>query len=49
VGVPRRYGYEYGGENGLVQVPGEAAIVKRIFAEFLGGSSITAITRSLEP
>jgi site-specific DNA recombinase len=45
-GGPRRYGYEYGDE-GLSVVEAERAIVRRIFSEFLGGSSITGITRKL--
>ena len=46
-GGPRPYGYRYA--NGELEVvPGEAAIVRRIFREFVAGASITAITRGLE-
>jgi DNA invertase Pin-like site-specific DNA recombinase len=45
-GGPRPFGYRY--EDGLVAVEAEAVVVRRIFSEFVGGASITAITRNLE-
>lgn len=43
----RPYGYANDPERGLVIVPGEAEIVRRIFAEFLAGRSMVAIARGL--
>jgi DNA invertase Pin-like site-specific DNA recombinase len=44
-GGPRIYGYRY--DQGLVIVEAEAVIVRRIFAEFVAGRSLTAIARDL--
>jgi DNA invertase Pin-like site-specific DNA recombinase len=47
-GGPAPYGYRYAGNRGGLTVePGEAAVVKRIFAAFSSGQSMTAIARSL--
>lgn len=47
-GGPRPYGYRYG-ENGagLEVIAAEAAIVRRIFAEYIAGTAQLAITRNL--
>jgi site-specific DNA recombinase len=45
-GGPRPYGYRYQ-DGALVVVNAEGVIVKRIFREFVGGRSLTAIARGL--
>jgi hypothetical protein len=45
-GGPRPYGYRYDSGE-LVIVEAEAAIVRRVFSEFVAGRSITAIARGL--
>jgi site-specific DNA recombinase len=46
---PRPYGYEYAKDkSGLLIVPHEAEIVRRIWAEFAAGQATTAIARHLE-
>lgn len=46
-GGPRRFGYRYV-DGGLVHVPAEIAVVRRIFAEFAAGASLSAIGRGLQ-
>jgi site-specific DNA recombinase len=41
------YGYRHNDGNGLVPVPHEAKVVRRIFSEFAAGRSVTAIARGL--
>jgi DNA invertase Pin-like site-specific DNA recombinase len=45
-GGPRPYGYRYEA-GGLVVVDAEGVFVRRIFSEFVGGRSLTAVARGL--
>lgn len=48
-GGPRPYGYRYPGHGEpMTPVPVEAAIVRRVFAEFISGALLTEIARRLE-
>lgn len=46
-GGPRPYGYDFAGDGGLVPHEDEAVVVRRLFSEYLSGTPLRTIARTL--